>query len=94
MNKLFIRLLFFVSLFPLMNIRPQSLFVDPVKGKDIGTGTERDPLSSLGRAATMANTFTGKDPIKIKLYPGLYVLTDQLELKPPTGKRICYRLYH
>jgi hypothetical protein len=84
MSKLFIGL-FFVSLFPLMNMQAQTLFVDPVKGKDTGTGTEHDPLLSLGRAVTVANTFTGKNPIKIKLYPGLYMLTDQLELKPPAG---------
>ncbi|MGK9120011.1 hypothetical protein [Olivibacter jilunii] len=69
MSKLFIGL-FSVSLFSLMNIQAQTLFVEPVKGKDTGTGTEHDPLSSLGRAVAIANTFTGKDPIKIKLYRG------------------------
>ena len=60
----------------------QTLFVDPVKGKDYSTGAIDAPLASLGKAVALTNEFKGTQPVTIKLAPGLYLLTNQLVLKP------------
>jgi Right handed beta helix region len=59
----------------------QILFVDPQKGTDHATGTMKDPLGSIDKAVALANSFTGREPVTIKLAPGLYTLTHQLLLK-------------
>lgn len=60
----------------------QTLFVDPLKGKAGASGATRDPVASIGEAVRIAERFSGKEPVIIKLYPGLYLLNDQVELKP------------
>lgn len=60
----------------------QTLFVDPAKGKDNATGSIHDPLASLEKAVSLANRFSGNEPITIKLAPGLYSLTRQVILEP------------
>ncbi|MET3878721.1 right-handed parallel beta-helix repeat-containing protein [Chitinophaga sp. OAE865] len=60
----------------------QTIFVDPAKGKDQATGTIQDPLASIDKAVTMANGFSGKEPVTIKLAPGLYLLTKQVLISP------------
>jgi len=80
MNKitfLFIALLLGLNL-PLC---AQTLYVDAVKGKDGAKGTVNDPLSSLERAVTIANGFSGDGPVNIRLAPGLYVLSREMVVK-------------
>lgn len=57
--------------------KSQTLFVDAAKGKDDAKGTETEPLRSLEKAVIVASTFTGDEPVTIKLAPGLYLLTHQ-----------------
>lgn len=60
----------------------QTLFVDPVKGSDNAPGTINLPLASIEKAVDKANGFSGRQPVTIKLAPGLYILTRQLLLQP------------
>jgi hypothetical protein len=60
----------------------QTLYVDPVKGNDRAAGKMNDPVASLQKAVVLASKFSGKEAVTIKLHPGLYVLTDQVELNP------------
>jgi hypothetical protein len=63
----------------------QTIFVDPLKGKDTQTGTAMAPLASLDKAVAMAATFTGKEPVAIKLFPGLYTLREKLVIRLPAS---------
>jgi len=58
----------------------QTLYVDGFKGRDDAKGSATDPFSSLEKAVTTANTFSGKEPVNIKIGPGIYVLRQQLEI--------------
>lgn len=58
----------------------QVVFVDAVKGNDAARGIAREPLASLEKAVDLANRFTGKEPITIKIAPGLYILKDKLTI--------------
>ena len=58
----------------------QTLFVDPVKGSDNANGSQAAPLASLPKAVALAGTFSGTEPISIKLAPGLYQLTSRLDI--------------
>lgn len=60
----------------------QTIFVDPVNGKDNATGSQKDPLASIDKAVALAGSFSGKEPVTIKLAPGLYLLTRQLLISP------------
>ncbi|MDQ0107541.1 hypothetical protein J2T02_002660 [Chitinophaga terrae (ex Kim and Jung 2007)] len=80
MYKLIISL--FVLLASYTNLASQTLFVDPVKGNDSGSGSITDPLLSIVKAVERAGKFTGEQPVTIKLLPGLHILTGQVVLKP------------
>lgn len=67
-------------------LNAQTIFVDPLKGKDSQTGTAAAPLATLDKAVAMANAFTGKEPVAIKLFPGLYTLTQKLTIQLPAGE--------
>jgi len=58
--------------------KSQTLFVDALKGNDSAMGTMTEPLHSLERAVVIAGTFTGNEPVTIKMAPGLYLLTRQV----------------
>lgn len=75
--------LWLLSLITLSNMvaAAQTLFVDPLNGKDHASGSKQDPLASIEKAVSIANSFKGDQPITIKLSPGLYLLKDQLLLK-------------
>lgn len=82
-----ILLLFALGLgMPATRLNAQTLYVDPVKGKDEAKGTMGDPLASLEKAVSMAARFAGDEPIKIRLAPGLYVLTAQIVIASPKEK--------
>ncbi|MVM30872.1 hypothetical protein GO755_12590 [Spirosoma sp. HMF4905] len=80
MNKLpFLTIgLWLCLLFPLS---AQTLYVDATRGKDEAKGTITDPVASLDKAVALAHDFTGNEPVTIKIYPGLYVLRQLLEIK-------------
>jgi len=60
----------------------QTLFVDAVKGNDEAKGTAAEPFRSLEKAVSAANVFSGDEPVKIKLAPGLYLLIHQIIISP------------
>ena len=64
-----------------LTVQAHTLFVDAVKGKDDGLGTNSEPVATLQRAVDMASRFTGDMPITIKLLPGLYSLSTKLTLR-------------
>jgi hypothetical protein len=80
MSKLiFLPISLWVSfLFPLS---AQTLYVDVAQGKDEAKGTATDPVASLDKAVALAHDFTGNEPVTIKIYPGLYVIRQVLEIK-------------
>ncbi|GAB4011774.1 hypothetical protein GCM10028808_26160 [Spirosoma migulaei] len=59
----------------------QTLYVDATRGKDEANGTATDPIASLDKAVALARDFTGTESVTIKIYPGLYVLRQVLEIK-------------
>lgn len=75
----------FFSLILNQQSRAQTLYVDTFKGNDDNKGTLADPLASLQKAVSIANGFTGNQPVAIKLAPGLYRLTDKLRIEWPNG---------
>lgn len=75
----YICIIIFLSL--VRDLNAQVVFVDAVKGNDEANGTITDPLASLEKAVALASDFTGKGQVTIKIYPGLCVLEDQLEIK-------------
>ncbi len=60
----------------------QEIYVDPLLGKDLNTGSKTAPYQSLKRAVTAANSLTGSGAIRIKLFPGLYTLSDKVSINP------------
>lgn len=63
-------------------VAAQVLFVDPSKGSDLRPGTQADPFATLEKAVWVANEFTGSGSITIRLFPGLYSLTDKVAIHP------------
>ncbi len=66
------------------SLNAQTIFVDAVKGRDEAKGTIADPFSNLERGVALATSFSGNEPVTIRIYPGLYTLQQQVEIK--TGK--------
>ncbi|WP_158798902.1 hypothetical protein [Pedobacter sp. L105] len=63
------------------NLHAQTIYVDAAKGKAEANGTAADPLASLEEAVNRTNSFSGQEPIKIKLGPGLYTMAHELTIK-------------
>jgi hypothetical protein len=83
MNMLKPTLLVLVALLPGTRLALAEVFyVDPVQGQDFNKGTSDQPLATLSKAISLANSLKGEGPITIKLFPGLYVLTDKLMINP------------
>ena len=68
-----------------LQLKAQTLYVDATKGNDDNKGTNADPLSSLQKAVSIANGFTGNQSVVIKLAPGLYRLTNKLHIESRNG---------
>lgn len=49
----------------------QILYVSAQKGNDDAVGTATAPLKSLQRAASIARSFSGNEPVTIRLGPGV-----------------------
>jgi hypothetical protein len=56
----------------------QTLYVSVEKGNDHATGAKGGPLQTLDAAIAKANKFSGNEPVKIILGPGLYTVTHKL----------------
>ena len=80
MNKLKF-LLIIILLAASVQLNAQTLYVDALKGKDVAKGTQTDPLLSIEKADAIANTFSGNEPVTIKLAPGLYVVAHEMAVK-------------
>ncbi len=64
----------------------QTLYVDAAKGNDQASGAVNAPLASLEQAVLKTNSFTENKLVKIKVAPGLYLLSHELFLKTATTK--------
>lgn len=73
-------IIFIIATFASSLLQAQTLYVNPLKGKNNATGSYDNPLSSIVAAVKLASSYRNKD-IVIKLAPGLYVLTDALKIK-------------
>jgi len=76
MNRTFL-VYFLVFMLIAEYAQSQTLFVDAAKGNDEAKGTAAEPFRSLEKAVSVANVFSGDEPVTIKLAPGLYLLTHQ-----------------
>ncbi|WP_188316114.1 right-handed parallel beta-helix repeat-containing protein [Chitinophaga agrisoli] len=85
MNRLFSTALLLLSMYH-APVNAQTIFVDPVNGKDSQAGSAGKPMATLAEAVAAANAFSGKEPVTIKLQPGLYMLTDKLTLRLPATR--------
>lgn len=58
----------------------QTLYVSAEKGNDHATGAKANPLQTLDEAVAKANKFSGNEPVKLVLGPGLYTIKHKLEI--------------
>ena len=77
---------FLLLLAMVTRLHAQTLYVDPAKGKDDNSGALAAPLATLPRAVAMAKQFDGRQPITIRLAPGLYQLTQLLTIGSGEGR--------
>jgi hypothetical protein len=74
-------------------ISGQTLYVDAQKGKNNATGAINDPILTIDEAIAKTNSFTSRDPVILKLGPGLYTLTHKLVIKTnSTSKNQAYTI--
>ena len=59
----------------------QTLYVSTAKGSDQAAGTNAAPLKTLDEAVAKANKFSGNEPVKLVLGPGLYTVTHKLMIR-------------
>lgn len=59
----------------------KTIFVDPNSGKSHSSGTLSSPLKTLDEAVKIANASVDNAPLTIQLFPGLYTLTERLDLR-------------
>ncbi|MBS1934200.1 MAG: right-handed parallel beta-helix repeat-containing protein [Bacteroidetes bacterium] len=59
----------------------QTIYVDAIKGSRQGKGTVTDPLAGVEQAVALASTFSGEEPVTIKVAPGLYTVSQEMEIK-------------
>lgn len=81
MNRVFM-VSFLAFMLITISAKSQTLFVDALKGSDDAKGTATEPLHSLEKAVAVTNTFSGDESVRIKLAPGLYLLTHQIIISP------------
>lgn len=71
----------------------QSIYVDPIHGKDTYIGSLEKPLQSINSAVKTVNNWTGVGEVHIILYPGLYTLTDKVVINPVRVMKDTLRLH-
>lgn len=59
----------------------QTLYVDGNKKSNGAHSTSTAPINSLQKAVALASTFSGNEPVTIKLAPGFYELNEHLNLQ-------------
>jgi len=59
-------------------VQAQTIYVDPAAGNDGFSGSKQQPVQTIARAAALTRTFKGREPICIKLLPGLHLLARQV----------------
>src|SRR3974390_1004034 len=80
------QLLFLIGMLCLTNyLFSQTIYVDVIKGSRKGAGTITDPLAGVEQAIALASTFSGDEPVTIKVAPGLYTVSQEMEIR--TGKK-------
>ena len=67
----------------------QTLYVDVSRGRDDAPGTQSEPLTSLEKAVVKANTFSGEEPITIKIAPGLYIIKSALAIRDESNRQVA-----
>ncbi|MFB0494509.1 hypothetical protein ABID99_000746 [Mucilaginibacter sp. OAE612] len=67
----------------------QTLYVDGIQGRDDAPGTQSEPLASLEKAVIKANTFSGEEPITIKIAPGLYIIKSALAIRDESNRQVA-----
>ncbi|WPU97790.1 hypothetical protein SNE26_17320 [Mucilaginibacter sp. cycad4] len=70
-------------------LNAQTLYVNVAQGKDDAPGTQTEPLASLEKAVIKANTFSGKEPITIKIAPGLYTIISALVIREESNRQVA-----
>jgi hypothetical protein len=68
-----------------IQIFSQTIYVDAIKGSRQGSGTITDPLAGVEQAVALASGFAGEEPVIIKVAPGLYTVSQEMEIH--TGKK-------
>jgi hypothetical protein len=79
-TKLF--LLLIISLFLCQANFAQVFYVDSQNGNDMNTGDVRLPFKTIQKAIDIANKLTGQGGITIKMMPGLYLLSNRVDINP------------
>ena len=80
-SKVLTFLFFILSANMTGSLKAQTIYVDAIKGKAGARGSIHDPLISLEEAVNQTNNFSGLEPVVIKLAPGVYTLTHELNIK-------------
>jgi len=79
-NTIFFNLI--LCLFLYQNLNAQDFYVNPLSGNNENKGTINEPFKTLEKAVQRANELTGNGAINIKLFPGMYILTDKVSINP------------
>ncbi|WP_426792350.1 right-handed parallel beta-helix repeat-containing protein [Sphingobacterium sp. WOUb80] len=82
MKKLIVMILCFCLI---RSLTAQIIFVDPVHGDDLNSGTKDSPLKNLETAVVKANSLAVDSSATIKLFPGLYLLHGKIILQRKEG---------
>lgn len=81
-NKALSLFFFFILFFhAVASLTAQTLYIDALKGKAGESGTIDHPLASLEEAIMRTHSFTGQEPVCLKLAAGTYILTHQMSIK-------------
>lgn len=79
-TKLFFLLI--ISLFLGQANFAQVFYVDSQNGNDMNTGDVKMPFKTIQKAIDIANKLTGQGGITIKMMPGLYLLSNRVDINP------------
>ncbi len=79
-SKLF--LLLTIGLFLSQINNAQEFYVDSKNGNDMNTGNVTTPLKTIQKAIEITNELTGQGDITIKVMPGIYILSNRIDINP------------
>ena len=77
------KLIFTATLFTILSSAAiaEVLYVDSQNGNDTNPGTSEKPLFTLGKAAMLVNNSSDSGPTTIKIFPGIYNLTETIVIE-------------